>query len=114
LLIMEMAAFDHTNVFFAPPVRNNMIDKGTFSRIIYSAPNFTTNGIYLKGVSKTGLKNVEMGILGNYRTTKTKCATLSTLPHYNWDAHFLKISGIWETETSVGIAFKFIHLSSKT
>jgi hypothetical protein len=111
---MTMASFDIEHVFFTPPVKNNLIDRGLFSRIIYSTPDYTVNGIYLKGLTRANLKTIETELLTNYRTKKTKCATLCTLPHYNWDSHFLKISGIWETETSVGIAFKFIHLSSET
>jgi hypothetical protein len=84
-----------------------MIEKGLFIRILYSTTNVTFNGLFikLKNESISNLGKIERDVLQSYHTTK--------YPVYNVEKHLqrnsksiLKISGIWENDTSYGLAYK--------
>ena len=94
---------------FMPPVKNLILDRGTFSRILYAPANFTMNGLYMHTPMTDKLAFIERDILNAYNSPKTKTYCLNRHPY----AHnaILKISGVWETDSSCGIAFKFIHPS---
>jgi hypothetical protein len=46
-IVKNINQFDHNNLFFCEPIKNNIIDEGNFIRILYSTPNMVLNGIYL-------------------------------------------------------------------
>mgnify|MGYP001015009061 CR=1 FL=1 len=39
--------FDINNIYFTPSFENNIIDNGIFSKMIYSTPSISLNGIYI-------------------------------------------------------------------
>jgi hypothetical protein len=39
--------YNEDHVYFCEPIKNNIMNKGNFIRIIYSSPAFILNGIYL-------------------------------------------------------------------
>jgi hypothetical protein len=39
--------YHQNNVCFCDPIRNNIMNEGSFIRILYSPNSFTLNGIYL-------------------------------------------------------------------
>jgi len=46
-IVKTFDQFDNTCIYFCEPIKNNIINDGTFIRIIYSTPNFSLNGINL-------------------------------------------------------------------
>lgn len=144
-IVKRIEQYDENNIYFCEPIKNNIMNEGSFIRIIYSTSKFVLNGIYLlillndiiceKYYNKykccfnvnahieviDSLKIIEENILkkvdiknktpqlkiyeqlksGNIKlfndiNVKTKCVFT------------LKISGIWETQTSFGLTYKFI------
>jgi hypothetical protein len=93
-------------VHFVPPVKNNVLENSIFSRIIYSTETYTMNGIYLKKHTLAQLQAIEDDLMTAYSSTKAKAGGLCA--HYMANT-VLKISGVWESETACGLAFKFIH-----
>jgi hypothetical protein len=106
LLILPMTAYSNQRVFFSSAVKNNVIDNSLFIRLLYSCENYTMNGIYLKQYTSEDLRHFEKDLLEVYNPTKVK--SLSLAEHFA-DHSTLKISGIWETPTSIGLAYKFNH-----
>jgi hypothetical protein len=107
LLILPASAYSGDCVFFSNSVKNNIIDESLFTRLLYSTSSFTTNGLYLRNFTPAQLRIVEIDLLKLYNSPKTKMFTISDHnPHHS----MIKISGVWETATAVGLAFKFSHL----
>jgi len=107
ILSIPLSTYNKQFIVFLPAVKNNMIEKGLFIRILYSTSNVTFNGIFIKlkheHISNFG--KIEKDVLNAYHTSKT--------PVYNVEKHLyrnnktiLKISGIWENDTSYGLAYK--------
>lgn len=46
-LVKTIEQYDHNNIFFCEPIKNNVMNDGNFIRIIYSNQNFILNGVYL-------------------------------------------------------------------
>ena len=46
-LIQYIYQYNPTHVFFCEPIRNTILNKGSFVRILYSTSYFSLNGIYL-------------------------------------------------------------------
>ena len=46
-IIKTIDQYNEKYVYFNEPIQNNIINNGTFSRILYSTDNCTLNGIYL-------------------------------------------------------------------
>ncbi len=46
-IVKKIDQYNENNCFFCEPIKNNVINDGTFIRIIYSTHNVVLNGIYL-------------------------------------------------------------------
>ena len=46
-IVKRIEQYDENNIFFCDPIKNNVMDDGTFIRILYSTEYFVLNGIYL-------------------------------------------------------------------
>jgi hypothetical protein len=140
LLIMNPGQFLNENVVLNEPVKNQIFNDSTFTRIVYSNSLITTSGIYLKldikGASvdkKFNKSSVHFNIYNNRELIEliqgVEMKLLSDIVNkqrvYNLHNEFasgriivhdfanvivLKISGIWETDHSCGITYKLISL----
>lgn len=96
-LVKQINQYDNKCIFFCEPIKNNIMNEGTFIKILYSNENITLNGIYLlidicdivceKYYNKykcsfnilnnkdiiNNLKLIEEEILKKYNTIKTPC-----------------------------------------
>jgi len=138
MIILNIDNFDTQNVCFGNLMKNNIINDGNFSHVIYSTNHFTLNTIYLKiplimryvvdskvkiFFSKKDneevinkIKYFEEEILKPFNKINqfkiTKYLENETIVvHSNVENDFfiiLKISGLWETTTQCGLTFKFI------
>jgi hypothetical protein len=106
-LILSADHYQGFNINFTTAVKNNILEDSTFSRLLYSTDYYTTSGLYLRNYTKEKLAHIEKDILAAYRSSKTKTYSLTEHAANN---SLLKISGVWETDTSVGLAYKFSHL----
>jgi len=46
-IVKRIDQYDENNILFCEPIKNNVMNDGSFIRILYSTPLFTLNGIYL-------------------------------------------------------------------
>ena len=46
-IIKKLEQFNKDYIYFCEPIKNNIINEGTFVRILYSNELFVMNGIYL-------------------------------------------------------------------
>jgi hypothetical protein len=46
-IVKTIEQYNEDHVYFCDPIRNNIMNEGTFIRIMYSTPLFVLNGIYL-------------------------------------------------------------------
>lgn len=96
-LVKKINQYNNNNLFFCEPIKNNIMNDGIFTRILYSNENIVLNGIYLlidiydivceKYYNKykcsfnilnnkdiiDNLKLIEEKILKKYNTTKIPC-----------------------------------------
>jgi hypothetical protein len=121
ILIENIECYNKQFLFLLPPVKNNLIMNSIFTRIIYSPPMISFNGLYLSipfsdsvqsNIQK--LHEIENDILSVYTcsSNKKKNMQIKQLISYKisniTDKVILKISGIWESETAFGLAYKLI------
>ncbi len=135
---MNLNQYSNDNVILNEPVKNQIFNDSTFSRIVYSNHIITTNGIHLKldikgvSVDKKLYKNNVLFNIYNNRDLITCVQSIETLILSSYDKKdpiytlrnelnsgritvhdckehiVLKISGVWETELNCGITYKFI------
>tara|TARA_B100001093_G_scaffold519067_1_gene606295 strand:- start:3245 stop:3649 length:405 start_codon:yes stop_codon:yes gene_type:complete len=118
------------NIYFNDPIKNTVMNDSNFIRILYSNSYFVLNGIYIKiNLIKNNeefnnniiisIDKLERHILNLYNNKKNHLLKLKEQINYFIDklnnskninniSYMLKISGIWETDLSIGITFKFI------
>jgi hypothetical protein len=107
LLILSADEYDPSCVTFSAAVKNNILEDSLFIRLLYSTSDFTTNGLYLRNYSKEKLAYIEKDLLDAYKSPKTK---MVSLPDHVANNSMLKVSGVWESSTAIGLAYKFSHL----
>jgi hypothetical protein len=122
LLLEHIDSYNKQYLFLLPPVKNNLIANSLFTRIIYSPPMIAFNGLYLSIPSSdilqptflNKLHEIENDILSVYTCSCSKKKNLHIKQLFIYkssqitDKVILKISGIWESETAFGLAYKLI------
>ncbi len=100
--------FTPAYLHFMPPVKNAILENSSFVRLLYSHPSFTMNGLFLELTAASDVLKIERDILAAHRTTKQRTYAITKFdPQMRL---ILKISGIWETDTACGVAFKFLRI----
>jgi hypothetical protein len=140
LLLINPSQFTNDHVMWNEPVKNQIFNDSTFSRIVYSNSAITTNGIHLrmdlKGITtdkkfnKTTVhfniynnrdlidfvKLMEQQLLSPFTNKVPNYALYNELicgrivTHDSKDNIVLKISGVWETDVNCGVTYKFIFI----
>ena len=120
LLLEHLDSYNKQFLFLLPAVKNNLIANSLFTRIIYSPQMIAFNGLYLsipyhlvsQNVFLNKINEIENDILSVYSCSKKKNLHIKQLFVYKsdqiTDKVILKISGIWESETAFGLAYKLI------
>jgi hypothetical protein len=137
ILSIPIEKFELQNMVFLETKKNiNM--NGTFTKTNYVCNDISLNSVYItyslqrfkqeNTIILQTLHEIEMNILNQYRYDKQvqKTTTLSLLPHLmaqsknielcdentwfsNYQTNIIKISGIWETNNTIGITYRIIH-----
>jgi hypothetical protein len=142
ILVIDTDNYSDDYLILSEKVRNTVMENSSFTRLSYSAPDVSFNGLFLKVTIRNmqieqhynkykcvfqtfpntqvikSLTEIERRILDCYRTDKAKISNIREqlmtgsikIFTYEKDVSLitLKISGIWENETSCGLTFKFI------
>lgn len=135
MLVLSLDQFNCQNIFFGNPLKNNIINNGSFYHINYSTHYFSLNTIYIDIPLKVNcisnkkfyfkkndnevlikkIKNIEYDMLAtrskekHYKISQFLDNENIIIPEYSDNFKILlKISGLWETEFFCGLSFKFI------
>ena len=46
-IVNNIEQYNENYIFFCEPIKNNVMNEGSFIRIIYSTPNVVFNGVYI-------------------------------------------------------------------
>ena len=126
-IVVNYDEIAYNNIFFNEAVKNTVINDSNFIKIIYSNKDLILNGIYIKiNIYKNNkniiddIDNLEKYILTLYNNNKIcnykikdqliYLITKLNTSNKNIFRYILKISGIWETQTSIGLTYKFIFV----
>ncbi len=111
ILSIPLSTYNNQFVTMLQPVKNNMMERGLFTRILYSTTNVIFNGLYINiyGMKPYDVYAVEKNILKTYITTKYPTYSIEKQLGRHSTKSILKISGIWENDTSYGLAYKIIE-----
>ena len=129
-LVINTKELSFENIFFNDAIKNTVMNDSSFIRILYSNKNFIINGIYIrinigKDIQLSSnnkiimyIDKLEKHILNTYNCNKPHSYKVKDQINYcihklnssnNSNTNYiLKISGIWETETMIGLTNKFI------
>ena len=144
-IVKTITQYNEKNIYFCESIKNNIMNDGTFIRILYSTNTVVLNGIYLlinitdfqcekyynkyRCVFNTQthkelidvLKTIEERILLktdiHNKTPQLKIheqlkngniKVFNDVIDISSSAFVLKISGVWETQYSYGLTYKFI------
>ncbi len=140
LLVINPSQFINEHVILSEPVKNQVFNDSTFSRIVYSNNAITTNGIHLrldmKGVTTDKKFNkitvyfniynnrdlidtvrlMEQQLLSSFTKKVPVYALYNELMSGRIIVHdvknniVLKISGVWETDINCGVTYKFVFI----
>ena len=139
-LVLDIDDFKCENIFFSDSIKNTVMNDSSFIRIIYSNKSIVLNGIYVKIVLTNEItkcrflensnnkkimqfvENLEKNILDFYDSDKIHTFKIidqlifiisKYFNDHRWNPYqfILKISGIWETQTHIGITYKFININ---
>jgi len=108
MLAITLTQYNRQYILFLPAVKNTMVD-GVFVRMMYSTDKVTFNGlfIYIRNESIQDICAIERDVLQLYTSSKTPIYSVEK-QIARTPRSILKISGIWENETSYGIVYKCI------
>jgi hypothetical protein len=130
-VLINIDSFDPRCVIYSPPTKNKIKTCGIFYKMLYSNVCFTISSIYIHiplgylilkqgiyiGMTKsaiTMLNNLEYQLLCAFNTTSKKHTVVTHFePPNSYSKHKIKsiqllLSGIWETDTKIGIVYKYL------
>ena len=107
MLAITLAQYNRQYILLLPAVKNTMVNDGVFIRMMYSTDKVTFNGLflYIRNESSKDVCAIEKDILQMYTTSKTPVYSVER-QLLRTPRSVLKISGIWENETSYGLVYK--------
>jgi hypothetical protein len=107
MLAITLIQYNRQYILFLPAVKNTMVDDGFFVRMMYSTDKVTFNGLflYIRNESIKDICAIEKDILQMYTSSKTPIYSVERQVTRT-PRSVLKISGIWENETSYGLVYK--------
>lgn len=129
-LTLDFNNIEYHNIYFHEAIKNTVITDSNFIRLLYSDKYFVLNGLYINLDIKyiNNAKNImlltrlEKELLDLYNSNtkhnyKLKDQYLNFFDKYQSNNNLnnspniiLKISGIWENNTGIGITNKFIQI----
>ena len=135
-LVINSQDISFKNIFFNDAIKNTVMNDSSFIRILYSNKDFVLNGIFIKiDIVKdtylhtsnnikiiTYIDKLEKYILNTYNPNKPhsykvkdqigylihKLNNMNNMNNMNKASYVLKISGIWETHSMIGLTNKFV------
>ncbi len=144
-IVKTITQYNEKNIYFCESIKNNIMNDGTFIRILYSTENVVLNGIYLliniadfqcekyynkyrcvfntqthkelidvlktieeRILLKTDIPNKTPQLKIHEQLKNGNIKVFNDVIDRSSSAFVLKISGVWETQYSYGLTYKFI------
>ena len=125
-ILLNLKQVNNDYIFFNEPIKNSIIENGTFTRIIYSDSIMAINSLHISfdtdNMSHREMLEIlielekcilfKIDIINKNAQYKIrdhlKHLTSRIGDEFKLNKYVLKISGIWETNIEYGITFKFL------
>jgi hypothetical protein len=115
----SLSNIDHNKIYFNKPIVNKFSNYNLFYKINYNIYSFTLNSVLImlteineKVIEE--LQQFELSVLNklNGFIKKELCiSNFKTIYKYKSERVYIRISGIWESDTHIGLTTKFDVLS---
>lgn len=132
-VLINIDSFDIHNVIYSQPTKNKIKANALFYKMLYSNSCFTITSLYVHiplgylilkhgyymGMTKSAMNRfilLEKELLLAFNTSCKKIPVYTKFEtHKIYSKHKIKsiqllLSGIWETDTNIGIVYKYIIL----
>jgi hypothetical protein len=115
----SLSNIDHNKIYFNKPIVNKFSNYNLFYKINYNIYSFTLNSVLItlteineKVIEE--LQQFELSVLNklNCFIKKELClSNFKTIYKYKSERVYIRVSGIWESDTHIGLTTKFDVLS---
>jgi len=115
----SLSTIDHHKIYFNKPIVNKFSTYNLFYKINYNIYSFTLNSVLIllteineKVIEE--LQQFELSVLNKLNCFIKKTLFLSnfkTIYKYKSEKVYIRVSGIWESDTHIGLTTKFDVLS---
>jgi hypothetical protein len=110
----SLSNIDHNKIYFNKPIVNKFSNYKLFYKINYNIYSFTLNSllILLTEINEKvieELQQFELSILNKLSFIKKELcvSNFKTIYKYKTERVYIRVSGIWESETQIGLTTKF-------
>ena len=118
-IFYSLSTIDCNKIYFNKPITNKFSNYNLFYKINYNIYSFTLNSvlILLNEVNEKiieELQNLETCILNKlniFIKKELSVTNFKTIYKYKSEKVYIRISGIWESDTHIGLTTKFDVLS---
>jgi hypothetical protein len=110
----SLSNIDHNKIYFNKPIVNKFSNYKLFYKINYNIYSFTLNSLLIlltefneKVIEE--LQQFELSILNKLSFIKKELclSNFKTIYKYKTERVYIRVSGIWESETQIGLTTKF-------
>jgi hypothetical protein len=114
----SLSTIDHNKIYFNKPIVNKFSNYKLFYKINYNIYSFTLNSILIllteineKVIEE--LQQFELSVLNKLSFIKKELciSNFKTIYKYKTEKVYIRVSGIWESDTHIGLTTKFDVLS---
>jgi len=114
----SLSNIDHNKIYFNKPIVNKFSNYKLFYKINYNIYSFTLNSLLIliteineKVIDE--LQQFELSVLNKLSFIKKELciSNFKTIYKYKSERVYIRVSGIWESETHIGLTTKFDVLS---
>ena len=114
----SLSNIDHNKIYFNKPIVNKFSNYKLFYKINYNIYSFTLNSLLIliteineKVIEE--LQQFELSVLNKLSFIKKELciSNFKTIYKYKSERVYIRVSGIWESETHIGLTTKFDVLS---
>ena len=114
----SLSNIDHNKIYFNKPIINKFSNYKLFYKINYNIYSFTLNSvlILLTDINEKvieELQQFELSVLNKLSFIKKELcvSNFKTIYKYKTERVYIRVSGIWESDTQIGLTTKFDVLS---
>ena len=111
----SLSNIDYNKIYFNKPIANKFSNYNLFYKINYNIYSFTLNSvlILLNEINEKTVEDLQelerciLNKLNCFINKELSVSNFKTIYKYKTDKVYIRISGIWESDTHIGLTTKF-------